>query len=127
MKKGMTMRQTMDVIFKILIAFVIVFFLYFTSKLTDSFVYNYFLFPFFSIIVVFMCGVNVGKALEKMKNNKSTGFFSKSIENDKKETPTEFKINNRNQIITTKKIVKESDDFEKVHIKVFDYDDVKKR
>ena len=55
--------------------------LYVISFLVNNFAYDYFIFPFASIIVVFICGINVGKSLEKIKNNKSIGFFTKQNKN----------------------------------------------
>lgn len=65
----------------------------------------------------------MGKSLEKMKNNKSVGFFSK-VKDVKNNDRTEFFINDRIQIITNKKILKEVQDGDTVHIKTFNYDDI---
>lgn len=123
MKKGKTIRQTMDIFTKIVIAFVLVYLLFILSEIINNFAYDYFIFPFFSILIIFICGVNVGKSLERMKRNISIGYFSKSKDvNDNEKT--EFYINDRIQIITNKKILKEVQDGDKVHIKTFNYNEI---
>lgn len=123
LKKGKTIRQTMDIFTKIVIAFVLVYLLFILSEIINNFAYDYFIFPFFSILIIFICGVNVGKSLERMKRNISIGYFSKSKDvNDNEKT--EFYINDRIQIITNKKILKEVQDGDKVHIKTFNYNEI---
>lgn len=123
MKKGKTLRQTCDIIIKILTAFMIVSVLYIISRFVNNFAYDYFVFPFLSMIIIFVCGINVGKALERIKNNISIGFFTKvkEIKNNEK---TEFYINDKIQIVTNKKILKEVQDGDKVHIKTFNYNEI---
>lgn len=123
LKKGKIIRQTTDIFVKIVFAFILVFLLFILSEMINNFAYDYFVFPFLSIIIIFVCGVNVGKSLEKMKNNESIGFFTKikAVENNEK---TEFYINDKIQIITNKKILKEVEDGDKVHIKTFNYDEI---
>ena len=77
MRKGRTIRQTIDIMTKILTTFVLVFVMYFSTKIINNFAYDYFVFPIAAIVSVFMCGVNVGKSLEKIKDNKSIGTFTK--------------------------------------------------
>ncbi len=121
-------RQTLDILTKIFFAFIIVFFFYFMGKIFDDFAYNYFLFPLVAILTIFICGVNVGRSLEKLKTNESIGFFTKNI---KKETiekmsateKTEFIIKDTSRIVTNKKILKEVQDGDKIHLKVFNYND----
>jgi len=124
MKKGKTIRQTLDILIKIFAAFVMVFVLYLISKSIEEFAYNYFIFPFISIIIIFICGINVGRSLEKIKKNKPIGFFTKTIEKENKETKTEFTIKDNYEIVTSKKILKEAEDGDKVHIKTFNYNDI---
>ena len=125
MKKRRFFRQTLDVSMKILSAFVIVFVLYFISTLVNNFAYDYFVFPLISVTVIFVCGVNVGRSLEKIKVNDAIGFFTKE---DKKEEinnkTTEFVINDSGREVTNKKVLKEIKDGDKVHIKVFNYNDI---
>ena len=71
-----------------------------------------------------MCGVNVGKSLEKIKDNKSIGAFTKEKEKLKNDERTEFYVNDRIQIVTNKKILKEVQEGNKVHIKMFDYNEI---
>ena len=124
MKKGKTIRQTLDIFTKIFIAFVIVFILYLLSESIELFVYDYFIFPVVSIIIIFICGIKVGVSLEKIKDNKAIGIFTKIRGTDKKETKTEFIIKDSYEIVTNKKILKEIEDGDKVHIKTFNYDEV---
>lgn len=117
MKKPRLIGQFMDVIYKIIIAFIIVFVLYFVSRFVNSFAYEYFIFPFVSIVVVFVCGINVGRSLEKIKHNESTGIFTRAkIDNEDKQI-TEFIIEDTREIITNKKILKELEDGDIVHVK----------
>lgn len=123
MKKGKTLRQTGDIIIKILTAFMVVSVLYVISKFVNNFAYDYFIFPFLSMIIIFVCGINVGKALERIKNNISIGFFTK-VKEVKNSEKTEFYINDKIQIVTNKKILKEVQDGDKVHIKTFNYNEI---
>lgn len=123
MRKRKTIRQTIDILVKIVVAFFLVFILFLFSEIINDFSYDYFIFPFLSIIIIFVCGVNVGKSLERIKNNSSIGFFTK--EKDFKDNEkTVFYINDKIQIITNKKILKEVQDGDKVHIKTFNYDEL---
>lgn len=124
MKKGKTFRQMLDIYTKIFIAFILVFIMYIIGKSINLFIYSYFIFPFLSIIIIFLCGVKVGKALEKIKDNKSIGVFTKEKETKKSDNNTEFVIKDEYEIITNKKILKEIEDGEKVHVKIFNYDDI---
>ena len=119
MRRGKTIGQFLDVLYKILIAFIIVFVLYFIGNFIETFAYDYFIFPFLSIIIIFVCGVNVGKSLEKIKHNESTGIFTKDIKKDTNENITEFIIEDTREIITNKKILKELEDGDKVHVKTY--------
>ena len=109
---------------KIVLAFILVFGLFALSEIINYFAYDYFVFPFLSVLIIFVCGVNVGKSLERIKNNKSIGFFTKTKEISKNNDKTEFYINDRIQIVTNKKILKEVQDGDKVHIKTFNYNDI---
>lgn len=124
MKKGKTLNQTIDVMVKILIAFVLVFLLYLISKFINNFSYDYFVFPLLSMIIIFVCGINVGRALERMKENKKIGFFTKDDKSEPTGTKTEFYVKERTEIITSKKILKDLEDGEKVHIKTFNYEEL---
>ena len=62
--------------------------------------------------------------MEKIKDNKAIGIFTKIRGMDKKETKTEFIIKDSYEIVTNKKILKEIEDGDKVHIKTFNYDEV---
>lgn len=117
MKKPRLIGQFMDVIYKIIIAFIIVFMLYFISRFVNSFAYEYFIFPFISIVVVFVCGINVGRSLEKIKHNESTGIFTKNKKQSENNEKTEFIIDDTREIITNKKILKELEDGDIVHVK----------
>lgn len=117
MKKPGLIGQFMDVIYKIIIAFIIVFGLYFISKFVNSFAYEYFIFPFISVVVIFVCGINVGRALEKIKHNESTGIFTKQKKENDDGKGTEFIIDDTKEIITNKKILKELEEGEIVHVK----------
>ena len=112
-----------DILIKILLAFLLVFGLFSFSEIINSFAYDYFVFPLISTIIIFVCGVNVGKSLERIKNNVSIGFFTKvkEVRNNEK---TEFYINDNIQIVTNKKILKEVQDGDKVHIKTFNYNEI---
>lgn len=113
MKKGKMLGQFYDILKKIIVSFLIVFLLYFTTKFIDHFTYKYFVFPFISIIIIFICGVNVGKSLEKMKYHENSSSFMKN----KIEEQTEFYVNDTRDIITNKKILKELEDGDIVHVK----------
>ena len=123
MKKGKTFGQILDILLKIIYAFIILLFLYFVGEFIENVVYHYFILPLVSFITVFICGVNVGKSLEKIKRGESVGFFTKSkgeVENER----TEFVINDNIRITTNKKVLKEFKDGDKVHLKAFNYDDI---
>ena len=123
MKKGKTLGQILDILLKIVYAFVILLSLYFIGEFVENVVYHYFILPLVSFITVFICGINVGKSLEKIKHNESVGFFTKSKEDNKNEK-TEFIINDSIKITTNKKVLKEFKDGDKVHLKSFNYDDI---
>jgi len=116
MKKGKTIGQFLDVIYKVLFTFVIVFALYFIGRFVDSFAYDYFILPFVSSIILFICGVNVGRSLERIRHNESTGVFTKSRK-EKLQDISEFIVDDSRPIITNKKILKELEDGDKVHVK----------
>lgn len=121
MKKARLFGQFLDVIYKILFAFIIVFLLYFLGKILDSSSYDYFVFPFISVVIIFVCGVNVGKSLEKIKHHESSGVFTKSSDcNKKTEAVTEFYVDDTRPIITNKKILKDLEEGNKVHIKTYE-------
>ena len=122
MKKSKTFGQILDILTKILGAFIIVFLLYFIGKIINTFAYNYFIFPFASVIIVFVCGINVGKSLEKIKHREAIGVFSKERKKNYKDIgKTEFVVRDRRQILTNKKILKELEDGEIVHVKNYQY------
>lgn len=118
-------KQTADIFFKILISFIIVFLLYFSSEFVNNFAYDYFVFPLLAITVIFLCGVNVGRSLEKIKTNQNLVVKNNSA-SKKTETvgKTEFIINDTNNVSKNKKILKEVEDGDKIHIKVINYDDI---
>lgn len=121
-------RQTLDILVKIFSAFVIVFVFYFLGKIIEDFAFDYFIFPLVAVITIFVCGVNVGRSLEKLKTNEAIGFFTKNIKEESAETfdpteKTEFIIKDTGRIVTNKKILKEVQDGDKIHLKVFNYDD----
>ena len=123
MKKGKTFGQILDILLKIVYAFVILLSLYFIGEFVENVVFHYFILPLVSFVTVFICGINVGKSLEKIKHNESVGFFTKSKEENKNEK-TEFIINDSVKITTNKKVLKEFKDGDKVHLKAFNYDDI---
>lgn len=121
MKKGSSLGAMLDISLKIIFSFAIVFAVYLVSKEVNNFAFSYFVFPFISYIVIFICGINVGKSLEKIKNNESTGLFTKK---KKSENRTEFKINERIMAYTNKKIIKQLENGDRVHVKAKNYDEI---
>ena len=128
MKNMQFAKQTADIFFKILVSFIMVFVLYFISELVNNFIYNFFVFPLLSITIIFVCGVNVGRSLERISMNQNLiGTHKKnSIKTKEKESleNTEFVINDTNNISKNKKILKEFKEGDKIHIKVINYDDI---
>ena len=128
MRKGKFLKETMDILTKIFFAFVIVFVFYFVSEKINNFAFDYFIFPLVSIITIFICGINVGRSLEKLKVNEPIGFFTKRGKNADSERElsgkTEFIINDNSRVVTNKKILKEVEEGNQIHIKVFNYDDL---
>lgn len=122
MKKGRFFRQMGDFFIKISVSFSIVLILYYFSKKIDNFAYDYFLFPSISITVIFLCGVNVGRSLERIKNNEKIGFLTKndSCESESKEI-TEFIVSEKFVMNTNKKVIEDKE--ETIHKKVLNYDD----
>ena len=118
MKKNYTFNQTINIISKILIAFILVYLLYYIGEKTNSFTYDYFIFPILAVLIIFICGVKVGRTLESMKTKQSKSINVKNNKN------TEFIVPERVAIVTNKKVVSEKDFEEKVHKKIYDYDDV---
>ena len=121
-------RQILDILTKIFSAFVIVFLFYFVGKIFEDFAYNYFIFPLVAVLTIFICGVNVGRSLEKLKTNDAIGFFTRNkkigtVENLSTSEKTEFIIKDTSRIVTNKKILKEVQDGDKIHLKVFNYND----
>lgn len=121
MKKGSSLGAMLDISLKIIFSFAIVFAVYLVSKEVNNFAFSYFVFPFVSYIVIFICGINVGKSLEKIKNNESTGLFTRKKKN---ESRTEFKINERIMAYTNKKIIKQLENGDRVHVKAKNYDEI---
>ncbi len=121
MKKGSSLGAMLDISLKIIFSFAIVFAVYLVSKEVNNFAFSYFVFPFISYIVIFICGINVGKSLEKIKNNESTGLFTRKKKN---ESRTEFKINERIIAYTDKKIIKQLENGDRVHVKAKNYDEI---
>ena len=128
MKKGNSIRQAIDILLKIAFAFIIVFVFYFVCKIIGSFAYNYFIFPLVSITIIFICGVNVGRSLEKLKTNDPIGFFTRKNKNvettNELYEKTEFTIQDTYRVVENKKILKEVAEGDKIHIKVFNYNDI---
>jgi len=122
MKKVNSLRGLIDITIKIVFSFAIVFCIYLVSKKVDNFAFSYFVFPFASYIIIFICGVNVGRSLEKIKNNESIGIFTKKKKNDNQ--VTEFKINERIIAYTDKKIIKQLENGDRVHVKAKNYDEI---
>lgn len=122
MKKSKSIRELLDIIIKIICPFIIVFIIYFISTKLNDYTFSYFVFPFVSCIVVFICGINVGKSLERIKNNEPIGMFTKN--KTLNENITEFKINESITVKTDKKIIKQLENGERVHIKAKNYDDI---
>ena len=121
MKKGSSLGAMLDISLKIIFSFAIVFAVYLVSKEVNNFAFSYFVFPFISYIVIFICGINVGKSLEKIKNNESIGLFTRKKKN---ESRTEFKINERIIAYTDKKIIKQLENGDRVHVKAKNYDEI---
>lgn len=128
MRKGKFLKETLDILTKIFFAFVIVFSFYFVSEKINNFAFDYFIFPLVSIITIFICGINVGRSLEKLKTNEPIGFFTKRRKNDESEMElsgkTEFIVNDNSRVVTNKKILKEVEEGNQIHIKVFNYNDL---
>ena len=123
MREKRNLNQTIEILKKIIISFSIVFILYLISYLVNNFAFDYFIFPFISFIVVFVCGIHVGKGLEKMKCATYSGYSEKNDE-DNKNDKTEFHVNDRVKIVTNKKIIKELENGEIVHVKTFNYNEI---
>ena len=130
MTKAKFILQTMDILIKIFMAFIVVFVSYFVSEKINNYAYDYFMFPLISIITIFVCGINVGRSLEKLKTEEPIGFFTKKLLSNSKKisqtdiTNTEFIIRDNGRLVTNKKILKETVEGDKVHIKVFNYNDI---
>lgn len=128
MKKGKFIRQLADILMKIFSAFIIVFILYFTTKIIKDFAYTYFVFPLISIVIIFVCGINVGRSLEKVKRNEPVGCFTKKIKVNNSNLDniigTEFIVKDTRRCITNKKILKEVEDGDKIHVKVTNYNEI---
>lgn len=128
MRRGKFLRQTLDIIIKVLSAFIIVFILYFISENINNYVYDYFIFPLIAITTIFVCGINVGRSLEKMKTNEAIGYFTRKyktvIAGEADLEKTEFIVGDNRRIVTNKKILKEVQEGDKVHIKVLNYNDI---
>lgn len=120
MKKNSTINQTVNIMIKIFVAFIIVYFLYFLGEKTNNFTYDYFIFPILAILVIFICGVKVGRALERMKNSQTK---TNTVKNNK-DVNTEFVIQERKAIITNKKVISEKYFEDKIHKKVYNYDNL---
>ena len=78
-----------------------------------------------------MCIVNTDSIvhrLEKMKTNDAIGYFTrkyKSVINGEDDLEkTEFIVGDNRKIVTNKKIMKEVQDGDKVHIKVLNYNEI---
>lgn len=127
MKKSKTFSQILDILTKIVCAFIILFVLYLIGEFLEDFAYHYFVFPLVSFVTVFVCGLNVGRSLEKIKHNESIGHFTRSKEDGIKNEKTEFVIRDNIKITTNKKVLKEFKDGDKVHLKTFNYDDIDDR
>lgn len=121
MKRGSSLGAMLDIMVKIIFSFAIVFAVYLVSKEVNNFAFSYFIFPFISYIVIFICGINVGKSLEKIRNNESTGIFTRKKNNKGR---TEFKINERIIAYTDKKIIKQLENGDRVHVKAKNYDEL---
>ncbi len=125
MKNIRFVKQTAEIFLKILISFIIVFMLYFSSEFVNNFVYDYFIFPLLSITIIFICGVNVGRSLERIKINQNLVMkHGGSIKKTETIEKTEFIINDTNNINKSKKILKEVEEGDKIHIKVINYNDI---
>ena len=99
--------------------------LYFSSKFVNNFAYDYFVFPLLSITIIFVCGVNVGRSLERIKTNQNLVMkHGGSIKKTETIEKTEFIINDTNNINKSKKILKEVEEGDKIHIKVINYNDI---
>ena len=124
MKKSHTFIQTLDILMKIIVSFIVLFVFYLIGKFVDDFSYHYFIFPLVSFIVIFACGINIGRSLEKMKNNGPIGFFTKGLKNEELSGKTEFVIKDNMKITTNKKVLKEFEEGDSVHLKIFNYNDI---
>ena len=127
--KRKTIRYTFDIFSKIFWSFLAVGIFYAISLFVNDFGYDYFIFPLVSFLIIFMCGVNVGKALEKMSKSTTIGHvsnYSVRAKNNKNVVDhTVFKVNeDTDRVVTTKKILKEVKEDDKIHIKVFNYNDL---
>lgn len=123
MKKKKIYKLLIDLMLKIIISFSLIFILYLLSKkIIVSYSYTYFIFPSLSIIIVFICGVNVGKTLERIRNNDERGFFIKNKSKNNTIEDSEYIISDTRQIITNKKILRQLEEGEKVHVKIHDID-----
>ena len=124
LNKGRNLKPIIEILKKILISFSIVFVLYLISYLINNFAYDYFIFPFISFIVVFMCGIHVGKGLERM-SKKSKGYSLEDNDDSQYgEDKTEFHVNDKVKIVTNKKIIKELENGEIIHVKTFNYNEI---
>ena len=125
MRKKYFFKQLIEVFIKIIFSFLIIFGLYFVSWLTNDFSYNYFIFPLLSIIVIFVCGISIGRYLERMKHVDYNSVQSKTNNQEiELNGDTEFIISDTSRDSTSKKVLKEVVDGDKVHIKVFNYNDI---
>lgn len=125
MKKSYLFIQTLDILVKIILAFIILFICYLIGNFINDFAYHYFIFPLVSFVTIFVCGINVGRSLEKMKRNEPIGFFTRGLKNNEEVVgKTEFEIKDNVKITTNKKVLKEFKDGDSVHLKIFNYNDI---
>lgn len=127
MKKTYIFVQTLDILTKIIVVFMVLFMFYLVDKFINNFAYHYFVFPLSCFVSVFICGISVGKSLEKIKDNEPIGFFTRGLKSNKRfDNRTEFEIKDNLRITTNKKVLKEFKEGDSVHLKIFNYNDIEK-
>lgn len=123
MKKDRMFWNYVDMIIHIIIIFTIIFIFYIITENLEKYIYRYTIFPFFASLLIFLLGIILGRGIERTRNNKPIGMFSKKAALARKKKNIFIFANDGATYTPHKEIIDDLKSGEIVHIKQFQEND----
>lgn len=117
MKKAKIIWNYIDMFFTITIIMGIIFGAYLITEGLEKYIYRYTIFPVIAVILIFVLGLWLGRAVERTKKSKPIGFISNKMAEERKKKNVFIFSDNGLPYIPRKEIIEDIKSGEIVHIK----------